>query len=423
MCFSLLVAGQTNRYISGKVTHATTGIPIPNASVFVNGTSRGAATDEAGHFRINDIPGGTYELVVSSVGFETNVQRFSANQLPLELSISLRPKAAELDVVTVEPFMEDGWKKYGRFFIENFIGTTDFARNCKLINPKVLRFRYSRKRRQLEVIANKPLIIENRALGFRIQYQLETFVQDWNKNTVVYLGYSLFEDLTKGKDRLDRLPTRWRNNRKKAYLGSVNHFMRSLYNNNLQAEGFEVLRMTKELNLEKARIKKMLAGKQKVEAGSSTSWTAPTSQSTATGKKNQPHGAAPMGLTNLSFDSTKYYQAVLLEPDSTRIYGRNLLAADSLMVRLSDSTVRLSFPDYLQIEYTFAEEEQAFLDFLHLNREPKNQRSVVTLVEGIALSVDKNGTYLPPQDLLLSDYWAWSEKIAQLLPWDYDVKE
>jgi hypothetical protein len=75
----------------------------------------------------------------------------------------------ELESITVEPWEKDGWERWGRVFTESFIGTTSASRQCEIKNHKALRFRYSKKNGTLIAVADEPLIIENRALGYRIQ--------------------------------------------------------------------------------------------------------------------------------------------------------------------------------------------------------------------------------------------------------------
>lgn len=55
--------------ISGNVSSGAN--PIEFAHVGLLGTTLGNATDVRGDFRIDNIPEGTYTLVVSSIGFET----------------------------------------------------------------------------------------------------------------------------------------------------------------------------------------------------------------------------------------------------------------------------------------------------------------------------------------------------------------
>jgi len=51
--------------IDGVVTDAATGETIPGASVRIEGTTQGAATQVDGYFFINNVRPGTYTLVVS----------------------------------------------------------------------------------------------------------------------------------------------------------------------------------------------------------------------------------------------------------------------------------------------------------------------------------------------------------------------
>ena len=56
--------------VEGTVTERATGIPIPGASIIVNGTSFGTATNADGTYRL-PITAGRYLLVVSAVGYES----------------------------------------------------------------------------------------------------------------------------------------------------------------------------------------------------------------------------------------------------------------------------------------------------------------------------------------------------------------
>jgi len=229
-----------------------TGAVIPNASVFITNTSKGTVSNSAGEFELSNVPEGTYDLVVSCISFETQVYTYKASQLPLRLQIQLKSKADELQAVIIEPYEKDGWLTWGKFFTDNFIGTAEIAKTCTIKNYQVLHFRNSKKKNLLTVTAEEPLIIENKALGYTIQYQLEGFSYDFKANILLYFGYTLFKDLN-GKP-----PKTWQlKNRQQAFNGSIAHFMRSLYSNRLAEEGFEVKWLIKTPNAEKERVKKV----------------------------------------------------------------------------------------------------------------------------------------------------------------------
>jgi len=64
-------------------------------------------------------------------------------------------------------------------------------------------------------------------------------------------------------------------------------------------------------------------------------------------------------------------------------------------------------------------EDDEYLRFSRENRKPVYQRSYIWLVNDEPVAMDMNGGYYPPLNLYSMAYWAWSEKIAELLPSDY----
>src|SRR5688572_29574965 len=75
--------------IKGRIIAAATGIAVPGSSVFISNSSIGTTADKNGYFELSKVPPGKNELVVSSVGYETSVYSFSAEQLPLQLRVEL----------------------------------------------------------------------------------------------------------------------------------------------------------------------------------------------------------------------------------------------------------------------------------------------------------------------------------------------
>ncbi|WP_315816906.1 hypothetical protein [Paraflavitalea speifideaquila] len=179
-------------------------------------------------------------------------------------------------------------------------------------------------------VADEPLIIENRALGYRIKYQLEDFIYNMSERTLLYVGYTLFEDMAADRNRI---PRRWVVARKHAYEGSMMHFMRSLYTNKLDMDGFEVQRMVKVPNIEKQRVKKEYASLWRRNIG--------TGSRIVMGRGDS---------VSVVGDSTEYYSRILRQPDFKDVINPLLLTADSVLTR-KDSSRILHFSDYLHISY------------------------------------------------------------------------
>lgn len=383
--------------LGGKVLSSDNKIPVASANVYISNSSVGTVTDEKGQFVIRNFPAGRYDLVVSCIGYETQVITLSSSQLPPVLTILLKPKINELQEVIVEPYEKNGWEKWGSFFMENFIGTSAFSRDCKLLNKEVIKFRFSKKNNTLKAIANDRLVIENRALGYVLKYDLTRFEYDFGTRIFLYQGYPLFEEMETKRKGLQK---RWAENREDAYYGSVMHFMRSLFRNKLVEQDFEVRKLIKLPDVEKKRVRALYRA-QAVNA--------------AINGTVMVDGQLP----GLRRDSAAYYRKVMNEPESMNVLINTILPGDSIAYALDSATVGLEFNDYLQVVYTKKKTPPEYQKML-----PRGVTSILLTSELFRTSANPimvlaSGNYFEGTDLITSGYWAWSEKIANLLPNEY----
>jgi CarboxypepD_reg-like domain len=223
-------------YIHGKVLDEKTGSVLINASVFCQNTTTGTISNSEGLFALRLANGG-YDLVISYTGYETQVLRVS-NSTKDTLLVQMKEEAKNLGEVAVtgSALVADGWNKYGQFFLDNFIGTTSNAAQCTIENKDSISFYFYKKRNKLKVKAKSEIVITNLALGYKIHYQLDSFVNDYNTHISSYTGYPLFENLTGTSQQQES----WSKNRYRTYIGSRLHFMRSWYDSTLKDEGFQV---------------------------------------------------------------------------------------------------------------------------------------------------------------------------------------
>lgn len=76
--------------------------PVPYAAVTVKGTTRGATTDETGHYILTEIPSGEIEVVVSCVGYKSQVKKVTVTRgIPQELDFHLEEDVLSIDQVVV----------------------------------------------------------------------------------------------------------------------------------------------------------------------------------------------------------------------------------------------------------------------------------------------------------------------------------
>jgi hypothetical protein len=379
--------------IKGAVLDAETNKPIPGASVFLSNTSIGTTADGAGRFELS-IPNGRYDLIISSIGYETLTESVLSSTLKDFITIKLKSRAQEMETVIVEPFEKNGWEKWGKFFLESFIGTSSIANDCKILNPEVIKFRNSKQNNELTAVAYAPLMIENKALGYRIKYQLETFSYNFKTTYLLYAGHPLFEEMKGGKAKQKR----WQRNRSEVYHGSLMHFMRSVFRNTLAQEGFEIRPVKKIPNYEKQRVSQLY--KQAIK------------------REKTADGTVMIRNTIENKDTLNYYEKVLHQSDYFDMAGPVYSSADSIADAIDSTTAELAFNDYLMVVYkkgtTPPEYQQSF---------PKNSTAMmsqIVLIHQRPVQVQANGSYYDPIDLMInSGYWIWSEKVGTMLPFDY----
>lgn len=218
--------------LTGRVTDAATGAGLPFANVFINGTTKGTVTDEQGLYRLTAVPLGTIELVASYLGYQPARQSLRLeNTRAREVNLALTSTGVTLDAVTVTIRKDKTWQRQMRTFERELLGGPPFGSLCEITNSHVLSF--TEEKGHLKAQAAEPLLIENKALGYKLRYELQYF--DYSKSITYYGGNSRFEEM---QPENDRQAGRWRQNRMTAYQGSLRHLMTSLIAGTYEQEGF-----------------------------------------------------------------------------------------------------------------------------------------------------------------------------------------
>ena len=349
---------------TGTVVDAANQKPLVNASVFINGTSKGTVTDAEGRFQLVPSAAASYEIIVSFIGYKTVQFKPSTSDMGNKFRFELSVLEAETENVVVEPDVKDGWRQWGRTFIETFIGKSELAGRCRLLNPEVLRFKYNRNTRVLRVIARDALLIENNGLGYNIRFQLEQYEYDMRAGITGYVGYQFFTPMETKKKRKEQ---KYIDARLEAYNGSLMHFIRTAYVHKLAEEGFEVRKLKK------------------------------------------------VDRTDSTLMNGMYYKKI----SQVNLLDKNILPDSAFIKSDSSGHQFLVFNDYLDITYTREKEKQAYVDFQFPVRKAYHPISQIWLVSHTPVQIEFNGLYFDPLELYTNGYWGW-EKLAETVPTDYE---
>ncbi len=322
-----------------------------------------------------------------------------------------------MDEVQVRYRSKETWKKWGELFRDLLIGRSRFAGQCTILNPEDIWFRFNKQTKTFYAHARAPIQVRNDALGYLLQFDVDSFSYSFQTNLICRMGSFYFTPLSPADSVQER---EWAVNRSWAYRGSKMHFFRSVYSGKAEGEGYRVYLFRSRKNLEKWRVRGL------VNAMEANLY-----------EKDKMQGAVPASLLSNNRDSIRYYEDILKTPDqifydSVPLHiGERVWTRDSLVgLRFAADTFLILYRDPIETVYRegkagnarrykglskqLREQYSFFTGQVPLDR----QYTVLALAQGESLLLAKNGyTY---GALLFDDgYMAW-KRIAHLLPWDYD---
>ena len=260
-CLNDFVNGQNS--VKGLVLNMENQSPVSDATVYINGTTRGTSTDSNGLFELKDV---SYpcQLMVRQVGYEMQVLNLD-NPIKDKLAIFLKLKSIQLSEVKINGL--DRRAKNVELFNTFFLGTDEWGKKAKLMNDSVLVFNNDNDTLKLEkdsnrlkleqkyqietndsanrikiytvlsVSAKAPLIIDLPSLGYKLYVDLVSFYLLRNKVNSIseYLGYYYLIPYNSVSKRMER---QYKKNRLDAYYESRDHFCRMFYRNELRQNGY-----------------------------------------------------------------------------------------------------------------------------------------------------------------------------------------
>ncbi|WP_221175719.1 carboxypeptidase-like regulatory domain-containing protein [Rufibacter immobilis] len=387
--------------VVGTVIDAQTRQPLGFATVFLAQTTYGTNTAENGTFKLTALPPGSHELVVSFLGYETLSHKFTLQAgAKLSFRLELTPKANALREVVVRP--DTNWRYNYSVFLKNFIGQTANAAQTHITNPEVLYFHFDAQERILTAEASKPLIIENKALGYRIHFVLEAFEVRFANGQTFHAGYPRFEEM---KPRSQMQRKRWQKARVQAYQGSLMHFTRALYQRRLEEEGFNVRRLQRLPNPHRPPEQEIQAGLKRA--------------------REQRQGLTVIKIDAAGKeDSLAYWMRMSRLAKIVAYLHKDPIPYHQLITQDSaNNALRLQFKDHLNVVYTKEKEELGYVNRLTFGprRAPSFQTSILSLLQPYTF-IEANGMILNPYSHIVEEYWGW-EKLAEMLPFDYSLPQ
>ena len=237
VCFQPNAPAQTTQkaILAGRVLDDSTSAPLANVNIYIANSTLGANTNEDGVFEIRNIPFGNYDVVASRIGYLFHTFRTSLHEeRKRSVEVRLKPANVEMSEVVVSAPDPAEWKQDMEKFSELFLGTTQNAKSCKIVNAEVLDFKTDGDD-VFEASARRSLEIDNMAMGYHLTFLLKSFRMDGDVMT--YEGLPKFTEM---KPSSPKALAAWKENRARAFRGSLRHFLMTLFRRDLNRAGYSI---------------------------------------------------------------------------------------------------------------------------------------------------------------------------------------
>jgi len=235
---TFLIQQITSQVISGAVYDSKSSEPIIGADVYLDGSSMGTITDLEGKFRLNSKYKTNIPLVIRYLGYQTKKIPYP---FPDTLSISLEESVESLNEVVVIGNNIFTREQKLKVFKEELLGDIGAAKRCKILNEDDIRMYFNTAYNTLEAFSSRPIIILNDYLKYEIEFELTEFKIYFKSRSLDRLGNikytsiigtTFFKDLGANTGVLEK--------RKRSYLGSALHFMRTCISRSWEEEGYKI---------------------------------------------------------------------------------------------------------------------------------------------------------------------------------------
>ncbi|HEY0175837.1 MAG TPA: carboxypeptidase-like regulatory domain-containing protein [Pedobacter sp.] len=392
LIFCLNLHAQQLYSISGEVKDKK-GETLPGAGIYLSGYTTATVTNSDGKFTLAKLKPGSYEVVVQMMGFLPYSKSVLISDQSVNITITLADNTVQLKevVITADP----NRAKNLQIFKDFFIGKTPNSAKCKILNPNVLYIKYDGDHNILTVTSNEFLVVENKALGYRLKYMLNLFEYNYDTRIVYFSGLPVFEDL-KGSGSKRRT---WLKNREIAYAGSPQHFFQSLYRNTVQEEGFIIYKRIKVKNPNRPPDSYIAAVKSRL--------------------RKKMHGTVNPG--SVLADSLAIIEHIESLPKDYSTLDMSGVNVDTLVKNIYPNVRTINYKDELYVMYTKEEESVAYSNTGHYIMRPLTvpnyEISVVQMLKG-PVNFYANGSMGDARSLLFEGFWAY-EKIGDMVPMDY----
>ena len=226
--------------LTGTVYDKITNQPIPDVYVYLDGTTINVITNNAGRFELTVKNILNTKLVLYHISYQTVIIENPFEHLPEKIFMEER-----LNMLTEVSIQADRFTREQKLkaFKEQFLGTTQAGRSCKIQNEDDIRIWFNVQTKTLMASSDHPIEVINEYLGYKILFTLVDFRVAYSYVSLnrEYARQSFFAVTTSYTD-LNPNDRRIKRRRDEIYDRSSTFFFKNLANNTLNESGFSIFK-------------------------------------------------------------------------------------------------------------------------------------------------------------------------------------
>ena len=232
--------------LQGTVYDAVTKKPVPDAFVYLDGTSVSTTTDLSGHFELKTYGVLNTQLIVHHLSYSLYAIPNPFQSLPDIIYLQERDRELNEAVVTVDRFTR---AQKIKAFKEQFLGNSRAGESCEIINEDDIVVSYDMNTQTLKAFSYNPIIVVNHFLNYRIVFNLVDFrtvfgggkIDYPNTRQNFYAVTSSFTDLKAVNKTIQK-------RREEAYKHSLPLFYKNLTNQTLEKAKYKIFKKQTQIN-------------------------------------------------------------------------------------------------------------------------------------------------------------------------------
>ena len=224
--------------ITGIVCDQSTKLPVSDVHVYLDGTSINTVTNILGKFELRTNSIFNSKLVLHHLSYETAIIDHPFEGIPDTLYIKERVKTIREVTIQADLFTRQQKMKA---FREQFLGMTRAGKSCVIENEDDIQIRVDMRTRRLLASSDKPVVVVNNHLGYKISFILLDFWVQYGFAIVGldndYVQSSFFSVVSSFTD-MEPDSRRMKRRRDNVYDHSSNYFFKSFANDALKDNKF-----------------------------------------------------------------------------------------------------------------------------------------------------------------------------------------